>query len=128
MRFFKKPDHRQKLLLSNGSWQPFQNAGEWGVLATEDNYVINEFAAAQRQQRGGIEEISAEEFQMLKKKASSFNRWKDEVQEGFREFFRRTGNLPAGANPVEDKPKRDPQSRISRPAGISDFRPQGVRR
>lgn len=125
MKFFKKLDARQRVLLSNGSWQPFEPAGEWGVMATNDGYVISEFAAAQRQQRGGIEEITESEYHALKKKALSFRRWKDEVQEGFRELFRRTGNLPAGANRVAADPE---PAKLARPMGISDFRPRGVRR
>src|SRR5687768_9255098 len=64
VRFFKKYDPRVALRTGRGFTIPFSiiedDAGvaQWGVLATQDNYLIGELYKCIEQQRGGVQEIN----------------------------------------------------------------------
>ena len=65
VRYFKKFDPRQAILLSHGGWHRFHGTGEWGVEATDNAWLIREFETAIKQHRGGIEEITRAEYDSL---------------------------------------------------------------
>jgi hypothetical protein len=69
MRYFKKIYPQQKLILSNGKGFTFTEVREgFGVLATENPVLLKEFDLAIAAKKGGIIEITATEFEDLKKK------------------------------------------------------------
>jgi hypothetical protein len=72
MVYFKKYDPRVQLATGRGFIVPFTDIGSsWGVLATADQYLIGELRKAQSEQRGGVMEITVEEFLDLKKKENN---------------------------------------------------------
>ena len=71
MRYFKKWDSRQRLLLSHGGWHQFKPAGDWGLEATADTFLIRNFLDAIAKQRGAVTEITKAEYEDLKKKQPS---------------------------------------------------------
>lgn len=79
MRFFKKIYPLQPLILSNGKGFKFPiTESGYGLFATEDQKYIAEFKTAEAQRVGGVEEISAKEFEDLKKKAKP-QQFKEEI-------------------------------------------------
>lgn len=76
MVFFKKYDPRIALNSTRGRRIEFQDiGGQWGILATEDNFLIRELRTAQAEQRGGVMEISAAEYEEIKKKDNRNFSW-----------------------------------------------------
>lgn len=74
VRYFKKFDPRQKVMLSDGSWFAFpteMDGRKWGVLETKNDGLIDELRKAIAKEVGGITEIDEAEYLDLKKKASS---------------------------------------------------------
>jgi hypothetical protein len=75
VRYFKK--YNPKITVSTGAGYsiPFEQVlddngqmYEWGVLATQDGYVIGELENLMGRQAGGVMEIGQAEFESLKKK------------------------------------------------------------
>lgn len=129
MRFFKKIDPRQALLLSNGQWFTFTPAGDYGIVATEDKYLIDQFTQAMKNQRGGLSEIDFKEYSDLKKNPYWFERPATEVispryllelKRQYEEAVAVAGDL---IQPVVEAFKN-----ISQPTVVSDYRPKGVKR
>lgn len=60
--------------------QPLERAG-WGLLATSDTYIIKELERCIREQRGGVQEITLEEYGDLKKKENQTLRptWRESI-------------------------------------------------
>lgn len=70
MRYFKKVYPSQPYILSSGKSFTFPSLPSGlGAHATENPVLIAEFELGIKKQIGGISEISAEEFDALKKKA-----------------------------------------------------------
>lgn len=66
---FKKYDPRQKVYLPNGTWLQFEDLGNgFGVLVTEDSYIIDQLRQCIDKGRGGVEEITKAELEEVKKK------------------------------------------------------------
>lgn len=69
-RFFKKFNARQGLYLSNGKQLKFtQVDNDHGVIGLTEPSIIAEIEACIRAGRGGVTEITGEEYQEAKKKA-----------------------------------------------------------
>jgi hypothetical protein len=62
-KFFKKFYPAVPIRLGNNVNIQFSESGILGYFSTTDDYVQSEFARLMREQRGGITEITAEEFQ-----------------------------------------------------------------
>lgn len=76
MVYFKKYDPRIALNSSLGRRIEFEDiGGQWGLLATGDNFVIRELRRAQAEQRGGVMEISPAEYEEIKKKDNRNFSW-----------------------------------------------------
>lgn len=74
MRYFKKIYPRQPHILSNGRGFTFPALQSGvGAHATENPVLIKEFETAIAAKVGGIEEITAQEYEDLKKKAPPRN-------------------------------------------------------
>lgn len=130
MRFFKKFDHRTKLLLSNGSWFQFEEAGEWGVIATTDGYLINQCNEAIRGERGGVSEITEVEYNTLKKnkpRARLYREVPDSVpMKKLLLDLARSADRVATGNVIS--PKEFKPGQIGMPAMDTGFRPVSVKR
>ena len=126
MRYFKKLDPKQGILLSNGSWQKFGAAGKWGIMATEDVGLINEFMAAIKGERGGIIEIDATEYDSLKKKRQLWRCLREEISQKMFKLFLKSGEYVVGVGPVAVDDKKS--KLIAKPAGMSGWKPVGVAR
>jgi hypothetical protein len=75
VRYFKKYDPRVMLRTGRGSTVPFVDiGGQWGLIATSDNYLIGELTKCINEQRGGVQEVTQAEFEELKKKENR-NPW-----------------------------------------------------
>jgi hypothetical protein len=71
MRYFKKYDPRNPIYAGAGFQIQFQEPvenGGWGLLATNDTYIIKELERCIREERGGVAEVEFSEFEALKKK------------------------------------------------------------
>lgn len=83
IRYFKKFNPQQTLFLSTGQTVKFTPVDhDWGVIAVNNPLVISEVEAMMREQRGGISEITAEEYTEQKKTASerlSAPKWREEI-------------------------------------------------
>lgn len=80
-KFFKKSSPKNNLLLTNGSYAKFTTIDQqWGVMETEDPFLLNQFEIAIREQRGGVFEIDEKEYRDLleKKNRTSSNSWREE--------------------------------------------------
>jgi len=72
-RFFLKEKLTRPLYLPNGAKAPFESVGgDYGLLATEDQYLITELDKAVKMHVGGVVALGAEEYGtwVEKKKAS----------------------------------------------------------
>lgn len=84
MRYFRKFDPSNKIWTGQGFAVPFEvpiDNAEWGFLATDNNYVINQLKVCMQEVRGGVEEISQSQYEELKKKETVTRRpiWRDAV-------------------------------------------------
>lgn len=91
-RYFQKFSHRQALYLSNGKSVKFDPVdADYGVLVTDNPTIIAEFRAAMKAQRGGLSEITAEEYQAKKKivseRPSLLVRKREEIVKGLPKAF-----------------------------------------
>lgn len=69
VRFFKKEGTKTKVQLSNGFWLPFEKVdNSTAIVGTDDPNVLAGIDRAIQMGRGGLTEISAEEFAELRKK------------------------------------------------------------
>lgn len=75
MRYFQKIYPSQLLILTNGRGFKFEATADptIGVHATENTQLLGEFEKAIAMQVGGLKEISAAEYETLKKKAAPPN-------------------------------------------------------
>jgi len=72
-RYFLKEKTSRPLYLPNGAKAPFESAGgDYGLLATEDQYLTTELDKAVKMHVGGVVALTAEEYNSWteKKKAS----------------------------------------------------------
>jgi hypothetical protein len=133
MVYFKKYDPRIALNTSMGSRVPFIDLGtSWGLLSTEDNYLISELRRAQREQRGGVMEISGEEFEDLKKKETPKPRriWREQVaHQQVRRLFARVNQNAAAEHRLPPGHTRGPEVRtLVRPTPVSGIVVKSCRR
>jgi hypothetical protein len=73
MRYFLKEKLSRPLYLPNGAKAPFESVGgDYGLVATEDEYLTKELDKAVKMHVGGIVALTAEEYNswIEKKKAS----------------------------------------------------------
>jgi hypothetical protein len=73
MRYFLKEKTSRPLYLPNGAKAPFESAGgDYGLLETQDSYLVTELDKAVKMHVGGVVALSAEEYNswVEKKKAS----------------------------------------------------------
>lgn len=139
MRFFRKVDPKQNLILSNGgwfadmaSWEVAGENGEFGLLTTNNGFLIHEMELAQARQRGGIREISEVEYLELKKKEPKPRRLRPLNEAITRATYARlrslwSGNAGAVAG-VEITNPKGAGRKIAQPTIISQFRPVSVKR
>jgi hypothetical protein len=101
MVYFKKYDPRIQLSTGRGVIVPFQDfGGQWGAIATTNNYLIDELRKAQKEQRGGVMEIDAAEYEELKKKENQipFQTYREQVgHQQFKRVLRDVGARAAAA-------------------------------
>lgn len=132
MRWFKKWDPRQKVMLPDGQWFRFPiDAGDWGLVATEDSHLIRQFTQAIGLQRGGIEEINEGQFNELQKKKPTTSLKPFSEQISLQSFLRLQQQKRNGAKPVEGvEMVTTVQTReIARPVTtVTGFTPKSVRR
>ncbi len=133
MVFFKKFDPNVRLNTSRGYTVPFAEVGDgWGVLATEDAYLIGELRKAQAEQRGGVMEIEATEFEELKKKESPSQRvWREVVGHlQLRRLYRGAqGSAAAAGRQLPFVPTGFSENKaLARPMAKSTFIPKSVAR
>lgn len=135
LKYFKKYDPRIILRTGRGGSVPFVDiGGQWGLLATSDGYLIGELEKCQREQRGGVMEITREEFEELKKKENQnpFPVWRETISP------RQLRNLKRGAEfanvaagkaslPFEVTGFSEAKA-LGRPAAKSDYIPKTVDR
>jgi hypothetical protein len=85
VKFYRKVYPRQKFYLSSGEYLQFDPIDHMiGVAAITDAKVMEDIAKATSENRGGIEEISAEEYHALqsKKKENLQPPWREELSRG----------------------------------------------
>lgn len=136
MRFFRKFDPRQAVMLSDGSWFRFTEVAgaqsEYGILATTDGHLISELTIAHENQRGGIREITEAEFHELKKKEVKQTRWQPSNESISKRAYRRLceqwQGVSAGVAGVVKAVDRGLGRKIERPVVQNTFRPVSVRR
>jgi hypothetical protein len=132
--YFKKYDPRIQLRTGMGSTVPFEDiGGQWGLLETKDNYLIAELRKCQREQRGGVMEITAQEFDDLKKKENqtSFPNWREQV--GHLHLKRVLNGVQksaaAAARPLPFTPTGFSEAKaVARPQAVSTLVPKTIRR
>lgn len=116
MNLYKKAVPKVPLLLSNGISVRFENIDhEVGIFGTEDEGLIREIEGCIARHTGGVEKITAEEYEALKtkKKIALKPRWREEFSPGQHARDRilsqskqvadlaATENLPTGPKPPE---------------------------
>ena len=84
VKFYKKFYPAVKIRLGNNVSVQFSESGVLGYFSTDDDYMQSEFSRLMREQRGGISEISQEEFQAeyVEKKTQSMTsapNWREEL-------------------------------------------------
>lgn len=86
VRYFAKYNPRQAFFLSNGKSLRFTPVDhDNGVIALNEPSIIGEIETAMREHRGGITEITAEEYAEKKSKdfdISSERKWREEISKG----------------------------------------------
>ena len=134
MRYFQKEDVRNKVYTGAGWPIPFKDfGGQIGGIETTDGYIIEEIGKLISQKRGGVMEISANEFDNLKKKENqrSYPSWRELL--AVRQLHRLRLAWERG-NAAVDKKIASATGGYSapvaapRPAGPSSYRPQAVAR
>lgn len=87
MRYFKKFYPKQKLVLSNGRGITFDatSVPNIGLHSTTNEFHISEFKKAESENIGGVSEITATEFEDIKKKLPPPNRNKSMSAKTFAE-------------------------------------------
>lgn len=135
VRYFKKYDPRVILRTGRNGVVPFIDiGGQWGLLATSDGYLIKELEKCQKEQRGGVMEVTQKEFEELKKKENqkSFPRWRESVVP--RELHRlknrvHEANVAAGKAALPFEATGFSETKVlARPAAKSDYVPKSVDR
>ncbi len=83
--FFQKEIPQTPVHLSNGMPVKFEDVdGRVGAYKTTNDFVIGELRMAIAAQRGGVSEITEDEFtELLKKKQPSQPKWRDEIKAGY---------------------------------------------
>lgn len=84
IRFFKKPQPRVKLCLADGSQLQFENVDNTtGIFASDNANILSGIDRMMSEGRGGIDEITGEDFRLLteKKKSGqgSSKPWREEI-------------------------------------------------
>jgi hypothetical protein len=130
-KYFKKYDPNNPFATQSGTRLQFKVlSDQWGILASRDNYVIKQLRLAQSEQRGGVMEITAEEYRDLeKKKPMDFLQlWGREMlghlqvrrlYESVRAGVAAGGKLPPGVQNVIDEVRA-----LTKPQGVSTFVPK----
>ena len=128
VKFFKKHDPRRTLYLSGGDVVKFEAViQQYGVLATDDPRVISEFAAMMRAHRGGVEEITQEDYDDLREKKNpkqlSRPSWREEISnpEGLADTAVQPALPPAAAKFPAPVPPPTTKAARTKP---SDFVPK----
>lgn len=84
IRFFKKPNPRQKLYLSNvNSWLQFERVDDdTAVVAITDDSLLKDIQLLMQHNTGGIQEITEADYHemQLKKKESQPKIWREEFK------------------------------------------------
>lgn len=134
--FFKKLDARQKVHLPDGRWLSFFDTGNgWGVLATGNVYEVQQLRECISRARGGIEEITHEQYEEVKKKREPIlfgAHFREQIE--IRRLSRILRQIASGKDVVEDKERfhSDVGYRAERigasPKGTNGFRPKAVAR
>lgn len=144
LRYFKKYDTRVPVMTGQGFAIPFEaitdekgQLFEYGVLATSDGYVIGELESFIRQQVGGVQEVSAQEFEAIKKKErlKLLPSWREvfsvrTIQRLYERWKDSTGaaGVSTGNDPSRVKGEQRESWKLSRPQTVSDWRPTAVSR
>lgn len=134
MTYFKKYDLKIPLADGMGRRVPFQDVGgQWGLLATEENYLIGELRKCQREARGGVMEITAQEYEELKKKQKPISSriWREVVGHlRLKRMLDRVNASVAAAGRISPIAKSQiaEAKALVRPQGISDLVPKGIKR
>lgn len=130
-KYFKKYDPNNPFATQNGVKLQFRVlSDQWGILATRDNYIIKQLTLAQSEQRGGVMEITAEEYRDLeKKKSMDFSHlWQREMLghlqlrrmvDAVRKGAAAVGKLPPGVQNVINEVRA-----LTAPQGVSSYVPK----
>lgn len=134
MKYFKKYDPRIQLRTGIGSTVPFEDfGGQWGAIATTDNYLIEQMRKCQAEQRGGVMEISAAEYDDLKKKENqtSLPTWREQVGHLHlkRVLNRVQENAAVAGRTLPFAPTGFSEAKaVAKPVAVSNFVPKTVKR
>lgn len=141
VRYYKKYDTRIRINTGAGFQIPFteifddhQNLYEWGVFATQDQYMIGELQKLMERQVGGVTEISGDEYEALKKKERQklFPFWRETLYPKalFRQLQNAAEDVAAAARrarlPEVVRQMRTEAQHLSRPLGTLNWRPKAV--
>lgn len=119
IRYFKKSSPRTKVMLAEGAYLQFTLVdNNTGIFATQDEKVLAQMDVAIANQRGGITEISHDEFRDLneKKKQHPLTRqWREEFS--IRPVPTQLSGFPARevAGVADIKPTTSPDAGVQRP-------------
>jgi hypothetical protein len=119
--FFKKATPAAPIILTSGQSIYFERINSMtGVYRTDNEDIVNQFSAMQRQARGGIFTITEEEYNgLLKKKLTP-------SQQNWRDTFGK-GNLPMTQRPENDLVSRAAEEgsvKPSAPAAPAEVAPK----
>lgn len=131
--YFKKYDPGIPLNDDYGRRIEFRDlGGQWGVLATADNYLIAALRKAQREARGGVMEITEAEYTEIQKKKTTFSRrWREVVGHlHLRRLYESARRSAVAANrlPADVRNAIGEVNALVRPHGVNDMIPKVVRR
>lgn len=83
MRYFLKEKTSRPLFFPNGAKCPFEPiAGDYGLIATEDNYVVTELDKAAKMNVGGVVPLTEEEYKSWAEKKMNSESSLDSSQPG----------------------------------------------
>lgn len=135
MNYFRKYDPHIQISDGLGRKVPFQDLGNgWGVLVTQDSYLIGQLKRAIAEQRGGVEEMTADEHRdFLKKKTTPpFSRvYRESLgHQSLKRMIARVNAATAaeGKLPPHIRSQLDNAKQLTRPVGKSDLVVRGVAR
>lgn len=134
MRYFRKEDVRNKCYTGAGWPIPFKDFGGYtGGIETDDAYIITEISKLISNHQGGVIEVTAQQYDDLKKKENqtSYPSWREVLSVRqllrLREAWQR-GSAAVGKKITETVSGYSETKVPPRPSGPSTFRPQGITR